>query len=77
MTVIVSEPERQASGFGKRLRALRLEQGLTLEALGLRAGMRHQQIVRLESGQREPNWQTVLRLAAALSVTPDAFLNSE
>ena len=73
MSFTVSE-DRDTTGFGLRLRTLRIERGLTLDALAERAGMKHQNIVRFESGGREPNWQTVLRLAAALGVTPDAFL---
>ena len=60
--------------FGKRLRELRKAKGWTLAQLGERAEMMFQDVARLERSDREPVWSTVLRLAAALEVTPDAFL---
>lgn len=59
--------------FGKRLRALREAEGLTLIELAQRIGIPYQNIARLERSEREPVWGTVLKLAKALEVTPDAF----
>jgi transcriptional regulator with XRE-family HTH domain len=60
--------------FGRRLRALREEKGWTQAELGEKAGMLHHAIARLERGERTPGWDTVLKLAEALGVTPNDFL---
>jgi transcriptional regulator with XRE-family HTH domain len=60
--------------FGARLRALRVAAGLTQEQLAEQVDMHYQAIARYERGDREPGWSTVIKLAHALGVTPDAFL---
>lgn len=60
--------------FGRRLKAIREAAGLTQTQLGERVGMFGSVIARLELGQREPGWQTVLRLGEALGVGPEAFV---
>src|SRR5262245_30450600 len=60
--------------FAERLRALRAAAGLTLAGLAGAAGMHLQAVAKLERGEREPQWSTVLRLARALSVPVTAFL---
>jgi len=73
--ILVAKDEEVAKAFGRRLRALREEKGLTQAALGGAAGgMKDSAIARLEAGKRTPAWDTVLLLAEALGVTPDAFL---
>jgi transcriptional regulator with XRE-family HTH domain len=63
-----------AEAFGRRLRELRKSKGMSQEELGEAAGgMKVSAISRLEAGERTPSWETVLALAAALGVTPDAF----
>jgi len=59
--------------FGRRLRHLREHAGLTLIELGERAGMVYTSIGRLERGEREPTWATIVRLADALGVDLNAF----
>ena len=71
---IVAKQKREGATFGERLKSLRKAAGLTLEQLGERVGMRHQNIARLESGGREPSWDTVKRLAKALNVSTDEFV---
>jgi transcriptional regulator with XRE-family HTH domain len=71
MDAIMSKP---ASGFGERLKLLRTAKGLTLAEVAERAGLHLQTVAKVEYGTREPNWLTVLALAEALGVTPDAFL---
>ncbi len=75
--VTVAKRKRDSSAFGLRLRALRESAGLTQAALGELAEMKDTAIARLEAGNREPNWITVLSLASALGVTPDAFLGDD
>lgn len=74
---VVAKDENIAKAFGRRLRALREGKGLTQAALGEAAGgMQDTAIARLEAGKRTPSWDTVLALAEALGVTPDAFLET-
>lgn len=70
--VAVAE-KKETSGFGRRLRELRDAAELSQAQLGERAGMAYQAIARLERGDREPTWPTVLKLAEALGVPTDEF----
>jgi transcriptional regulator with XRE-family HTH domain len=60
--------------FGPRLKELREAAGLTQSQLAERAGLHRQGIVKLERGEREPAWGTVLALMDALGVSCQAFL---
>jgi len=75
--VIVARQKRKPTAFGLRLRALREAAGLTQLQLGERAEpkLSYQTIARYERGAVEPTWPTVVAIAEALSVTPDAFLD--
>lgn len=61
------EPREQ---FAANLRALRVEKGLSLEALGEAAGMHFTQVSRYERGVREPRVTAIVRLATGLGVEP-------
>jgi transcriptional regulator with XRE-family HTH domain len=63
--------------FGLRLRALRARAGLTQRQLAEMAGLHRQGIVKLERGEREPAWSTLLALANALKVGLQDFADSE
>ena len=52
--------------FGKVLRRLRLEAGLTQEQLGFEANLRRTYVSILELGQQQPSLATILKLAEAL-----------
>lgn len=54
--------------FGQRVRHLRKQAGLTLDALGGRVGRPASWLSQLENGHREPRLSTVNELAAALGV---------
>jgi transcriptional regulator with XRE-family HTH domain len=62
-----------ASGFAERLQLLRERAALSQYALARRAGLSKQALSRLEKGDREPSWDTVQRIAAALGVDCTAF----
>ena len=64
----------KASHFGARLRELREESGMTQAQIAERAGLHPQGVVKLERGEREPAWATVVALAEALGVDCRAFL---
>ncbi len=50
------------------VRQLRMDRGLTLEAVAFRAGVSTGSIGRLELGQSVPSWDTVRQIARALDV---------
>lgn len=55
-----------AEAFGRVLRELRKEAGLTQEALGFEAGMQRNFISLMELGQKQPTITSIIRLAKAL-----------
>jgi transcriptional regulator with XRE-family HTH domain len=52
--------------FGKVLRRLRIDAGLTQEELGFEADLRRTYISILELGQQQPTLTTIIKLAKAL-----------
>ena len=62
------------ANFADRLRELRHAVGLSQPELAKKAGMTKAGICNLEQGRRGASWNTVVALAEALGVTPDAFL---
>jgi transcriptional regulator with XRE-family HTH domain len=60
--------------FGKHLRKLRNEQGITQEELADRAGMHFTYIGQIERGVRNPSLVNLHRLAKALKVTAGKLL---
>jgi transcriptional regulator with XRE-family HTH domain len=56
------------SDLGGRVRSLRRERGLTLKALGGRAGLSHPFLSQVERGLARPSVTSVERIAAALDV---------
>lgn len=56
--------------FGKRIKALRLERGLTQEKLADLAGMHFTAIGHIERASRSSTLETILKLAKALEVQP-------
>jgi transcriptional regulator with XRE-family HTH domain len=65
----------RAPTFARRLQTLREAAGLSQYALAKRSGLSKQALSRLELGDREPSWTTVQSLAAALSVSCEAFVD--
>jgi putative transcriptional regulator len=64
---------QRTAAFAQRLQKLRKATGLTQEVLARRCGMSRQTLAKLESGEREPTWNAVCRLARALPVGVEAF----
>ncbi|MGW6699601.1 helix-turn-helix domain-containing protein [Nocardia sp. NPDC055049] len=56
------------------LRAARARRGLTQEQLAKLSGFAPQTISRFETGDRDPRVGQLMRLAAALDVSPSALL---
>jgi transcriptional regulator with XRE-family HTH domain len=63
--------------FAERLRELREKAGLTQQQLADASGLPVGSLRNYEQGQREPYWQVVFRLAAALGVGCEAFADCE
>ncbi len=73
-----SRPKRKtpdlAAEFGRRLRALREERGLTQRELAERSGAQVPQISRYETGAYLPTAETLLALAKVLHLDVDSLL---
>jgi transcriptional regulator with XRE-family HTH domain len=56
--------------FGTNLRSLREGAGISQEELGFRASLHRSEVGALERGARLPQLDTILKLAAGLSISP-------
>ena len=61
--------------FGKALRCLRIEHGLSQEALALSADLQRNYISLMELGQNQPTITTIFKLASALSIKPSKLID--
>jgi transcriptional regulator with XRE-family HTH domain len=52
------------------LRRLRLERGITQEAVAFNANVTVSALSRIERGQSNPTWTTLVKIADALDITP-------
>lgn len=64
----------QDNVFGKRLKYLRQEQGVSQKELGARLGYCNQTVSFWESGQREPDLDAIKKIAVYFDVTADFLL---
>jgi len=62
--------------FGIAVRRLRLEAGLSQEALGVEAGLDRTYVSGIERGIRNPTLKIISRLANALGASPAQLLDS-
>ncbi|MDP2102100.1 MAG: helix-turn-helix transcriptional regulator [Methylotenera sp.] len=60
--------------FGRVLRRLRLERGLSQETVGELASLQRKYISLLERADYQPKLETVFRLAEALGCTPSMLI---
>lgn len=67
--------EAIVKGFGVVLRRLRLERGMTQEALGMESGTQRKHVSALELGEKQPTLTTIFVLAHALHVAPSSILH--
>lgn len=62
--------------FGSKLRFLRENAELTQEALAKKAGIARVTLTRMETDAiKDPGWQMIQRLAAALGVSCEVFVD--
>ncbi|MEM7310950.1 MAG: helix-turn-helix transcriptional regulator [Planctomycetota bacterium] len=66
--------DRVQGGFGRALRQMRQELGLTQEQLGLRAGVDRVYISELERGLKCPTLNTVSKIAYVLDALPSQLI---
>lgn len=62
------------AAFGRVLRAIRTERGLSQEALGLASGNGRTFVSQLERGERGASLKTLFRLAPCLDVSPSELV---
>ena len=57
------------------IRTLRLNEGLTQEALGFKAGLQRNYISSIELGQKQPSLTSIFKLSSALNLKPGRLLD--
>lgn len=67
--------EREAVLFGRRIRELRMKQGMTQEKLAECAGIDLSQLSRMENGHGNPKFETLERIAGELKVRSHELLD--
>ncbi len=60
--------------FGKVIRRLRLEKGLSQEQLGFDSDLRRTYISIIELGQQQPSLTTIIKLANALQISASSLI---
>lgn len=63
--------------FGKRLQEIRTDAGLTQTGLAKALNTSQSAVSQMESGEREPSFDMLRRLAEALGVTPAHLLGKD
>ncbi|OKK08731.1 XRE family transcriptional regulator [Streptomyces sp. CB03234] len=71
-----AETQQTIDGIGPRLRTLRRDRGLTLEALASTTGISVSTLSRLESGKRRPTLDLLIPLARAHRVALDLLVSA-
>ena len=71
----IAESGRNA--IGERIRQLRVDAQMTQEALASAAGIGRVTLVRIESGEQSPRYETLLALAKAMRHEPGELLVSD
>jgi transcriptional regulator with XRE-family HTH domain len=60
--------------FGKRIKELRGELGMTQEMLAAKIGLDRSYVGFIERGERNPSLEVIFDIASALKVKPDELL---
>ena len=72
-----SELMKTSNIFPQRLKELRLKKVLTQTELGKKLGVKQSTFTNWENGKREPNFETLIKLADLLEVSVDFLLGRE
>ena len=68
------ETQPEGRSFGENLRAARMRAEMPRRRLALECGTSESSIAAYERGEREPGLNTIVKLARALAVTPEALV---
>ncbi len=60
--------------LGRTIRRLRLEHGYSQDVLSGLAGIARTHLTMIENGSKQPNFETVWKIALALGMRPSAFV---
>lgn len=64
-------------GFGKRLAKVREDAGFTQSSLARAVGLSQSAISQIESGERNPSYDTIKQIADAMKLTPAYLVGGE
>ena len=67
--------EKVLAKFGKRLTALREEQGISIRELAARSNLEYSQVQRIEKGKVNFAYTTLVALAEGLDISPATILD--
>lgn len=59
---------------GETIRSLRIKKGLTQEVLSGLAGIARTHLTMIESGTKQPNFETIWKIALALEMNPSELV---
>lgn len=68
---------QELRAMGRQVKKLRKEQDITQEELARRAGIGRATVSRLERGEREPSFRTLMKISHALRVPLQALFETE
>ncbi|MGM9680962.1 MAG: helix-turn-helix domain-containing protein [Eubacteriales bacterium] len=69
------KPNITAEAFGNRLRAIRTKKNIPVQEIADKVGCQRNFIFQLETGQKFPSFDTLIRLIEALDVSADELLS--
>ncbi|MBQ5328831.1 MAG: helix-turn-helix transcriptional regulator [Oscillospiraceae bacterium] len=59
---------------GETIRSLRIKKGITQEVLSGLAGIARTHLTMIESGKKQPNFETIWKIALALEMNPSELV---
>jgi len=60
---------------GETIRSLRIKKGITQEVLSGLAGIARTHLTMIESGKKQPNFETIWKIALALEMNPSELVS--
>jgi transcriptional regulator with XRE-family HTH domain len=70
MPKVRTQPNPLTTAFGQRIKALRREQGISMQTLGTRSGITSGHMSAIENAHGALNLKTIVKLAKGLGVSP-------